>query len=181
MQNEMIDVTYEDYLSRLNAVKQIHKEVEEPKDVEVLGLVMNKESALAIIDGEKRVGYLANNDYYNSILIDKKMLNFFSKYMNDKDVIKACDGWEVKAVLNPVRLVNAINFHDDNRTWALQVEVTMNELLPLTTDNAVMLYEQYGDTGMFEMIEELGKDYDEHHPPYIHYFALGDIIRRENI
>ena len=165
---------------RFNAVKTLHREITKPREIKVLDLLIDKETAKDILLGIKDLDYRPYEYGYNKLLLSDNVLTALSKYKDDPAVIAACDGWEVKDVLDPIRIVRSIHYHDESNEWFMDVKVDHNDLILVDNNACISMYEDFQDTTLFEMIDEQGEEYGKV-PLYTYYFVLGELIDMENL
>ena len=110
--------------------------------------------------------------------MDMEIVNVLDCYKDNEQVKAICAPNEVKDILDPVRIVRQIHFHNYNNTWSLDVECTANDWDWVDDEFAEWLNEEYGDSECLRYIEKEGENFK---PFYIFYFVLGKIIKRVNI
>lgn len=169
-----------DFDVRIEALKKKIKGYNPTDGILCLNLIMKKQYALDIINGKKKVEYRNYSKHYFDRLYDKDMLDMLEKYAEDEDVKKICEPYDVMDFLDPLRVVKTIRFHNYNDTWSLTVECKENNIIALTDPNIDYMHKEFGDTEFADAVKELQKAGVEDRP-ILFYFALGNIIERENI
>lgn len=181
----MSETMYEKYERLFKKVQEILKrkykcEVKMPEEVHNFDLILKRESAEEILLDVKDVEFRKYSDYYNKRLLCDDILDAYAKYKDDTEIIEACEDWDVKEVLEPMKVVRSIHFRDYNNTWYLDIEVRGCNLVLVDNDSAIMLYEETGDTTLFEWIDEMGDDYGKE-KVFTYFFILGDVIDMKNL
>ena len=179
MENEVdYEEEYEDWKRKFDEIAKIHRTLKEPQEIEVLDLILTKQNAEDIINGSKKVEYRDFTDFYIKRVMDEEIVNALNCYKDNEQVKAICAPDEVKDVLDPVRIVNTIHFHNYNNTWSLDVECINNDLVFVDEEIADWICEEFGDLECLRLIEKEGEDFK---PFYVFYFAIGKIIKRVNI
>ena len=98
-------------LDELIEVYGVERIIAEP--IKVLNLIMKKEFAKQILEGTKEIEWRVFSPFYESRLIDDKVLEFKSLHL-DNDDITYC--------VSDIRHPKVIHFHNYNNSWMLDVE-----------------------------------------------------------
>ena len=98
-------------LDELIEVYGVETIIAEP--IKVLNLIMKKEFAKQILEGTKEIEWRVFSPFYESRLIDEKVLEFKSLHL-DNDDITYC--------VSDIRHPKVIHFHNYNNSWMLDVE-----------------------------------------------------------
>ncbi len=113
----------EDFDAQVSAFKEKYPDFKPAKPIEVLNLIMTRKNAKEILEGKKKVEYRAYTDHYIGRLFDKDVLEFLKKHGEEEDVIKA----QEEGIVDPLRVVKTIHFHDYNNSWYLDCDVLVND------------------------------------------------------
>lgn len=167
----------EEYRACLAAFKAKYPDFTEAKDIDVLNLVMTKKNAKEILSGEKKVEYRAMSEHYISRLYDKNVTQFLAKHQNEdgtypEEIQKAADD----GIVDALRQVKTIHFHNYANSWFLDVEVEVNETCALIPEDMKFLHEAYDShdlDGAFNTLE--AQDADER--PIFFFFAIKNVIK----
>ena len=149
-----------------------YPEYKEPEPIECLNLIMRRENAEDIVNGEKVIEFRTVSDFYCKRLIDPESHKFMAA-LPKEDRPKYWFGW---SYLRPVR---RIHFHNYNDTWTLDVKCEGVEVLNCNKSGLDWLH-SFGCHEMDEFFEEYMRNPAKIRPQF---FALvcGEIIERNNI
>lgn len=125
-----------------------------PEPIETLDLIMKREYAIEILTGRKKIEFRDVSEHYCKRLLDKRVFEYVDKHMDDERFVELA-----APVIDYVRPVYNIHFHDYNNKWFLDVSVDFNMMLAMTMENALYFKEEFN-------IDELMEDaeYAEAHP-----------------
>lgn len=141
--------------------------VSEP--IKCLNLIMKREFAEAIVNGEKKVEYRAYSQHYYDRLYDKKVAAYASK-VADEDLD------DYMEFAKPLRTVEKIHFHPYNNSWWLDVECIDNFTACPCKEDVEYLEAEYGDTELKDMQREFDGQKGNTNRPIFFYFAVGKIL-----
>lgn len=167
---------WEEKIAQVRAIRPDIKEID--RYVDTLDLIMAKANAKDIIDGRKKVEYRKFSDFYIKRMMDMDCVKSLEKYKDDEEVIALCAPYDVRDVIDPVKIIYNIHFHDYKNSWSLDVECIDNDLRLVTPEEAEYMYEEFKDEEMLRFIEEQGDDFE---PFNIFFLAIGEIKNRINI
>lgn len=129
-------------LDELIEVYGVETIIAEP--IKVLNLIMKKEFAKQILEGTKEIEWRVFSPFYESRLIDDKVLEFKSLHL-DNDDITYC--------VSDIRHPKVIHFHNYNNSWMLDVECRFVELIVANENSAQYFKDEYGDTTLEEVVK----------------------------
>lgn len=159
--------TAEGYEAFLDA----HPDYPIPEEIECLNLLLKKEFALEIINGDKSVDFRTYSQHYCDRLYDKETENYIERHKGDAEVVKWADS---------LREVLTIHFHDRGYTWSLKVNCNWQGLIWPSDEYIEMLHNDFGCYELDEMNRKLKREKATNYPLFF-AFAIGDIIERKNI
>ena len=143
----------------------------QPETVRVLNLLMRKEFAQAIVNGEKKVEIRAFSEHYFDRLTDKKVDKWMTEHRDKKDM----DMEAFNEFMCATRPVARIHFHNYNNSWFLDVTCTENALVGLTDEVVADLQNRLDCHEFVEMVASFQAKNDPNRPLF-YYFVIGDII-----
>lgn len=124
-----------------------------PEPIECLNLIMKKEFALQILRGEKNVEIRACSTHYTERLYDKNITDFYERH-KDNETIADEYGW--LGMLDGLRPVKKIHFHNYSNSWYLDVEVLDNGITSLVREDVEELQDCFG----FHELDAILADYE---------------------
>lgn len=143
----------------------------EAKPVECLNLLLRKEFALQILNGEKIVEFRAFSEHYCDRLIDKDVDNWMQEHIDDE---------EAMFFANHVRPVKKIHFHNYNNSWTLDVECERNDFVAVTNKDVEFLNKAYDCHELDDMLDNFNKK-KEKNRPFFFFFALGKVLDKKGL
>ena len=168
MSKHLIFKTVDEYVKAYEEFFKKHPDAPQTEDIECLNLIMKKEYATQIIEGTKKLEYRAYSDFYEKLLIDKRVSEYLMDNIDNDEVVTFC---------NDVRQVKKIHFYSYSNTWYLDVEVDYNDVFSLVKRDIEMLHENYGVHDYDEeymMYEKMGVPENER--PWIFYFSISKVL-----
>ena len=129
----------EDFDAQVSAFKEKYPDFKPAKPIEILNLIRTRKNAKEILEGKKKVEYRAYTDHYIGRLFDKDVLEFLKKHGEEEDVIKA----QEEGIVDPLRVVKAIHFHDYNNSWYLDCDVLVNDTCIVMKEDMDFLHKEY--------------------------------------
>lgn len=165
----------EEYEAQVKAFQEKYPDFKPAKDIDSLNLVMTRKFAKEIVKGSKKVEYRAYSDHYVGRLFDKKVLEFMKKHKDDEVVEQAIED----GIVDPLRMVKAIHFHDYNNSWFLDVDVSVNDSIALTKEDIEMLHSEYDSHDMDELFDSLELKREKERPLY--FFFVIDKVTDTNL
>ena len=161
----------EEYEAQVKAFQVKYPDFKPARDIEVLNLTMFRKNAKEILEGTKKVEYRAFSDHYVGRLFDRDVLKFLEKHQNEEDVAKA----QEDGIVDPLRVVRKIHFHNYNNTWFLDVNVEVNDSCILMKEDMDMLHEAYDSHDLDEMYKDMELKKEKERPMFF-FFVMGNII-----
>lgn len=165
----------EEYEAQVGAFQEKYPDFKPAKDIETLNLVMIRKYAKEIINGTKKVEYRTYSDHYVGRLFDKNVLEFMKKHQGDNIVEQAIED----GIVDPLRMVRKIHFHDYNNTWFLDVDVSVNDSIALTKEDVEMLHSEFDSHEMDELLDSLELKREKERPLY--FFFVIDKVTDTNL
>ena len=149
----------------------------EPREIEVLNLIMRKEYAQEILSGKKNIEVRSWSQHYYNRLYDKDVDLWNAQHENDSEEMF----WRIVRYSDPIRPVMAIHFHNYNNTWYLDVECTFNSEIVCNPEQVKYVQEAFDCHEFDDVLEEYikineGKAKEEQQWPMYFYFVLGDVL-----
>lgn len=161
----------EEYDEQVRAFQEKYPDFKPAKDIESLNLSMIRKNAKEILEGKKKVEYRAYTDHYIGRLFDRNVLDFMKAHEGEEDVEQAIsDG-----IVDPLRMVRSIHFHDYNNSWYLDVEVLVNDSISLKKEDMDMLHSEYDSHDLDSVFKSLEVQKAKERPLYF-FFVVGDVI-----
>ena len=117
------------------------------------------------LEGKKKVEYRAYTDHYIGRLFDKDVLEFLKKHGEEEDVIKA----QEDGIVDPLRVVKTIHFHDYNNSWYLDCDVLVNDTCIVMKEDIDFLHEKYDSHDLDEMYEALELKKEKERPLFFFF------------
>lgn len=151
-----------------------YPDIKPSENIKCLSLLLKKEFAEAIINGEKTVEFRNYTKYYCGRLYDAKLVQYGDAHVSDKDMEDFVD------FTRPLRKVETIHFHNYNNTWSLDVEVIDNWTVIVDKAGVQDMQEAFGCHELDGLLEELEEKKATERPIFF-YFALGKVISKTGI
>lgn len=165
----------EEYEAQVREFQEKYPDFKPAKDIEVLNLVMVRKYAKEIIEGKKKVEFRAYSDHYVGRLFDRNVLDFLKNHDGDEVVEKAIED----GIVDPLRIVRKIHFHDYNNNWYLDVDVSVNDNLAITKEDVEMLNNLYDCHEMDRTLRSLELQKEKERPLY--FFFVIDKVTGTNL
>lgn len=163
--------TKEEFIAAKAEYMKKNPALHEAKPVECLNLLLRKEFALQILNGEKKVEFRAFSEHYCGRLIDKDVDNWMQDHIDDE---------EAMFFANQVRPVKKIHFHNYNNTWTLDVECLKNDYVAPIKKDVEYLNNTWGCHELDKQCESFDKKKTTERPLYF-FFALGKILEKKGL
>lgn len=141
------------------------------KPIECLNLLLRKEFAKQILNGEKNIEFRSFSEHYCARLIDQDVDNWMQKHIDDE---------EAMFFANHVRPVKKIHFHNYNNSWTLDVECVGNDYVTPCKKDVEFLNKKWGCHELDEMCRDFDKRKATNRPMFF-YFALGKILDEKGL
>lgn len=169
-----IEIVEAEFSETFKKIKEWREKVGAPmtREIEVLNLIMKKENALAILRGDKNVEYRPLTQHYMDRLTDYKIGDFYERNKENKEIADEFCHW---GMLDDLRPVKTIHFHNYTNSWYLDVEVLSNDYCIADDETLGTMNEVYDDHELDELIRKLDKEKVVERPMY-YYFAIKKVI-----
>jgi hypothetical protein len=154
--------------------KEAYPDYVEPKPIECLDLIMKKQFAQQIINGEKKLEFRALSAHYANRLCDVGVNDFLNAHANDENA------QEIFALAQLIRPVKKIHFHNYSNSWHLDVECKSVDSVVCCRPDVEYLNEAFDCHELDKLCDELDARNEEKRPVY-YFFECGDVIERFNI
>lgn len=161
----------EEYEAQVKEFQEKYPDFKPAKDIEVLNLVMTRKNAKEIIEGKKKVEYRACSDHYVNRLYDKNVTAFLEKHGGDEDVVLAVED----GIVDSLRLVKTIHFHDYNKSWYLDVEVSVNDEVTPCKEDIEMLHKEWDSHDLDDLYKTMETNKAKDRPMFF-FFVIDHII-----
>lgn len=165
----------EEYEAQVRAFQEKYPDFKPAKDIEVLNLIMTRKYAKEIVEGKKKVEFRAYTDHYVGRLFDRNVLDFLKSHEGEEAVEQAVED----GIVDPLRLVRKIHFHDYNNSWFLDVDVLVNDNLAVTKEDVEMLHAEYDCHEMDSLLASLDLQKEKVRPLY--FFFVIDKVTDTNL
>ena len=152
----------EEYDAQVRAFQEKFPDFKPAKDIEVLNLIMTRKNAKEILSGNKKVEYRAVSDHYVGRLIDKDVVKFLEKHQDDEEVAKAQD----EGIIDALRVVRKIHFHDYNNSWYLDCDVLVNDTCIVMKEDMDALHEMYDSHDLDELYKTMELNKEKERPVF---------------
>ena len=144
--------------------------------IKQLDLLLSREEADEILQGERQVVVRPFNNQYFECLTDHHVDEWMTAHRDSF-------GMDMEAFTEfmcATRPVEKIHFHDEQNTWYIDVICWENALIPITRENIQDLNDRFGCKDLNRLFMKVANGIDVHsEPPLYYYFAIGDIIGTE--
>lgn len=148
------------------------------QDVETLNLIMKRNYAENIKNGDKTVEFRSFSPFYCNKLYDKNVDAWVAAHPNNEEVKKAVEN----VIVRSMRIVHNLHFYNYNNSWTMDVECIENGVILLCKEDVKMLQDNFN---CHELDEDLMRYEKAHIPenerPLLFYFAVGQVTKCENI
>jgi hypothetical protein len=163
-------MTYEDF-------KEKYPDYVEPTPIDCLNLVMKKEFAEQIINGEKRVEFRPMTEHYVNRLTDDAVNDFINRHNDEEEFQKENVLGNFVQIVRPVK---KIHFRNYNNSWYLDVECKSNDAICCVKSVIEWLNETFDCHELDKLCADLDARNEENRPIF-YAFELGEILDRHNI
>lgn len=165
----------EEYEAQVRAFQEKYPDFKPAKDIDVLNLIMTRKYAKEIVEGKKKVEFRAYTDHYVGRLFDRNVLDFLKSHEGEEAVEQAVED----GIVDPLRMVKKIHFHDYNNSWFLDVDVLVNDNLAVTKEDVEMLHAEYDCHEMDSLLASLDLQKEKVRPLY--FFFVIDKVTDTNL
>lgn len=155
----------EEYEARVRDFQEKYPDFKPAKDIEVLNLTMIRKNAKEIVEGKKKVEYRVYSDHYIGRMFDRNVLDFMKNHEGDEVVQQAIDD----GIVDPLRMVMSIHFHDYNNSWYLDVDVSANDSISLKKEDMDFLHAEYDSHDLDSAFNSLELQKTKERPLYFFY------------
>jgi hypothetical protein len=147
----------------------------EPQPIECLNLIMKKQFAQQILNGEKKLEFRAMSEHYANRLTDDKVNSFINAHAGEEEFEEV---WgEFVQIVRPVK---KIHFHNYNNSWYLDVECKSNDVVCAVRSDIEYLNEKFGCHELDELCNQLDTRKEQNRPVF-YYFECGEVLDKSNI
>lgn len=161
----------EEYEAQVRVFQEKYPDFKPAKDIEVLNLVMTRKNAKEILSGAKKVEYRAYSEHYVSRLYDKNVTAFIKKHEDDESVIEA----QIDGIVDSLRMVRRIHFHDYNNSWFLDVDVLVNDEVSLEKEDMDMLHNEWDSHDLDDLFNTLEANKTKDRPLFF-FFVIDKVV-----
>lgn len=161
----------EEYEAQVKAFQEVYPDFKPAKDIEVLNLIMTRKNAKEILEGKKKVEYRAYSEHYVSRLYDKNVTSFIKKHEDEESVIEA----QIDGIVDSLRIVRKIHFHDYNNTWYLDATVLVNDEVTVQKEDMDMLHQEWDSHDLDELYNTLETNKAKDRPVFF-FFVIDKIL-----
>lgn len=161
----------EEYEAQVRVFQEKYPDFKPAKDIEVLNLVMTRKNAKEILSGAKKVEYRAYSEHYVSRLYDKNVTAFIKKHEDDESVIEA----QIDGIVDSLRMVRRIHFHDYNNSWFLDVDVLVNDEVSLEKEDMDMLHNEWDSHDLDDLFNTLEGNKTKDRPLFF-FFVIDKVV-----
>lgn len=157
-------------------LKSAYPDVElKAKPIECLNLIMRKVFAKQIISGVKTVEFRSTSKHYYERLTDKNLMQFIKDHQNEELVMRGVD----VGVLDVLRPVKKIHFHDYNNSWFLDVSVKDNGQCCPCNEDVKFLQDEYNCHDLDDVLSDMNAKRQTERPLF--YFFVIDKVLDTNL
>lgn len=129
---------------------------------------MRREYAEQILAGTKKLEFREYKPFYVKKLIDPEVSDYIQEHIDDDDVLTFC---------NDIRQVRMIHFYNYNRSWYLDVEVTINDAFCIYDHDIEFLQKEYGCHDFDEDLKRMNAmNVPQDKRPWLFYFVIGKVV-----
>ena len=161
----------EEYEAQVRVFQEKYPDFKPAKDIEVLNLVMTRKNAKEVLSGAKKVEYRAYSEHYVSRLYDKNVTAFIKKHEDDESVIEA----QIDGIVDSLRMVRRIHFHDYNNSWFLDVDVLVNDEVSLEKEDMDMLHNEWDSHDLDDLFNTLEGNKTKDRPLFF-FFVIDKVV-----
>ncbi len=161
----------EEYEAQVRAFQKKYPDFKPAKDIEVLNLVMTRKNAKEILSGAKKVEYRACSEHYVNRLYDKNVTSFIKNHEDDENVIEA----QIDGIVDSLRMVRRIHFHDYNNSWFLDVDVLVNDEVSLEKEDMEMLHNEWDSHDLDDLYNTLEANKTKDRPVFF-FFVIDKVV-----
>lgn len=137
------------------------------RQVEAYNLLMKKEFAQEILNGQKKVEFRSLSDHYCRMFLDDNA----AKKNKEAGLKPSDDGFDFG-----LRDTQYIHFHNYNNSWYLDVEVNGIGMCVVDSHDIESLAEDFDDFKAFIEDARKNDELPEDERPMIFYLVLGDVV-----
>ena len=108
----------------------------------------------------------------NLIMTRKNAKEILKKHGEEEDVIKA----QEEGIVDPLRVVKEIHFHDYNNSWYLDCDVLVNDTCIVMKEDMDFLHKEYDSHDLDEMYEALELKKERERPLFF-FFVVDKVTK----
>lgn len=104
-------------------------------------------------------------------MYDKNVTAFIKKHEDDEAVIEA----QIDGIVDSLRMVRRIHFHDYNNSWFLDVDVLVNDEVSLEKEDMDMLHNEWDSHDLDDLFNTLEANKTKDRPVFF-FFVIDKVV-----